>query len=532
MERPPWEERAVRALDVVAGGALLYVALRLGLDHARWVSLDTRPVLDEDSMFHVARITDEWRAFRDAPGPSTLFPVGNYPPLLSWLVWLEWAWHGPSGAGLRAAQAVLTPLYVLGAGGLGWRVWGRAAAPAAGALAITVPQLWMQRSNVMLALTVTAFVALVYATAPLRFDKLRPAATLLAGAVAGLALLGHLSSLYFVAAMGVGAVVEAALHVRRERADLKPAVGRLALWTGGALLVCLPYYARSLPIILSVLGEHDQKYGHFAIPSAWHHLALLARVKHAFFLDWWQTAAMVGLGLSLLCVPFRPAVRVVLLTAVLAYAGILTFPQAHDRYLLPFVPLFGALAFAPLGLFTLPGPGRLVREGLALAVGLWAASWGLDYSAAAFAPRAPVLSLQQVAGPKAPEPLAPATEIRARLLDGPARRPWAAPAPNGGDPACGASLAAAVKEVEREWRSRWPPHFVSTARSLSGQALLADLRVEGIELLPQARLELPCPAPRCYLVATDGSSFATAAAEAGFRRIAGTAECGLWTSAR
>lgn len=433
--------RLDRALDV--GVVLLVgaIALKLGHDHARWVAADLAPTLDEDSQYHIGRILQEWRAFMHAPGLLTLFPVGNYPPVVSWFTWAEWARNGVSASGMRTCQVAFTPILVVGSAAMGWRTWGRAAALPAAALAVAVPMQWLQRSNVMLALAVTAFVALSYATVPIDMRRLRPLRTAGAGVIAGLALLSHLSAVYFVFALGVGATIEAGITVWRERGLWKVALGRLGIWTGVALAVCAPYYARSMGIILSVLDAHDQKYVQANQFGGWDALVFLVRIQHGFLLDWLQIAAEVGLLLTILVARWRPMARCYLVAAVLGFCGIVTFPQAHDRYLLPLVPLITCFAMAPLGLLVMGKRWGSARAVLAIGLAVCGSTWGLAFSARSMV-GAPEATEAYAAGPGAVPPQAGRDRVIRALLTGPAERAWTAPAPHAGFPGVEAVVAA------------------------------------------------------------------------------------------
>lgn len=526
----PWGVVLGRGLDLLVGLVVLWIALRLGEDHLRWVRLDVGAQLDEDSLYHVQRIVDEWRAYVLHPSPATAYPVGNYPPLVSWVTWARWWAGGMDAVGMREAQAVFTPILALGTAGMAWRAWGRGAAPPAAALSVAVPELWLERSNVMLALAVTGLLAAAYATVPLRFERLRPWRTVAAGVVTGLALLGHLSAVYFVVALGVGAVVEAMLAVRADRGRWRVALGRLSLWTASALAVCLPYYVRSMGVILHVLAEHDRKYSQAFTPVLADRLVFLARIKHGFFLDWYQVAVEVGLVVGLALAWRIPAARAYGITAVLGYLGIVSFPQAHDRYLLPLVPIFGVFALAPLGLLVQGARWRLAREGLAAALGLWVSGFGLAFSAGAFDRGAPPATIREVEGPKMLPPRSPADAIVASLLDGPARRPWSAPGPHGG-PDCVEAMVHAIEDAERG-RSGGVPRLLVVGPASTTAVFQAELVVRGVQVDMLERPVLQCDRPRCYVITTPGAGYDDRLTAAGYAPAHAPSEhsANLWTS--
>lgn len=330
-------------------------------------------------------------------------------------------------------------------------------------------------------------------------------------------LLTHLSAVYFVFAVGVGASVEGVGAMVKDRTRWRVVFGRLGLWTAAALAVCLPYYARSLSIILHVLHEHDRKYGSSA--GFWELMVFLSRIKHCFFLNWYQIAAEVGLVIALGLAALRPVVRVYLVAVVIGYAGIVNFPQAHDRYLLPLVPLLGVFALAPLGLLVVGTRWRLPRELLAISLGLLAASWGLTYSAGAFVRGGPSPTLRDAEGPKVLAPESPREAVIASLLDGPARRPWSAPFPHDG-PDCVSAMVHALEAAEAGFPATGMgsplPRLLVMGPGSAPNVYEAEIVVHGLRVDVATRPVLACDRPRCYVVLTPGAVMADRLTAAGY----------------
>jgi hypothetical protein len=377
-----------RLLDGVAVVAVCLIALRLGLDHAAWVAADRTPVLDEDSEFHAVRFIREYRHLLADPGFRTLVPAGNYPPLVEWVTWLGFARDGVTAVGLRNAQVPFTSLLSLATALLAWRAWGRAAAVAAAALCVVYPPLWPQRSNVMLMVPVAATTAAAYATLPIPGVDRRAGAAALGGVALGAALLTHVSAVYFVAPLIAFVVVRAA-WVGRRKAARGAAFGSAAVWLGVAALVAAPWWLPSVLTVSGIVGNHWGR-----APEGldlYGRLYFVMRLKEVYLPGPQYWAVLAGLPISLILAWRRPMVVVTLLTLFAGFAGLLTFPQSHDRYFLPLVALLTVVAAAPLGLLAWPGPLRRVREVLALALAGVAVGYGLRFSAASLRPDAPTL---------------------------------------------------------------------------------------------------------------------------------------------
>lgn len=522
-----WSPRQERFLNAGTAITILVLAIRLSWDHALWVSLDHSPLLDEDSAFHAVRIAkdyywfiaDPFSWFREIPSFSLPSPSGNYPPVVSWVTWLGFACFGLKGEVFRSSQVIFTFLLSVGSGILAWRAWGRASGIASAGMAVVYPLLWLQRSTIMLMAPLAGTSALAYATIPLANGQRNRVWSLLGGVAFGLASLTHVSFVYFGVPLSVFVVLRAGWCARDPQVR-RPVLQETATWIGAASITAGIWWFPNLPMITGVVGNHWNVYRD--TPTIWGRAYFLVRLKELYLAGPQLWAVLAGFFLCFLLARRRPMALGGALVFVAGYLWLQTFPQAHDRYYLPFVSIFSMFAVAPLGVLSLEGPGRRIREGVAILLATGVVWWGLSFSAAAFGAAAPPLrgyaeipeglSLMHVHPPQATEQQLREGDalVRRALLQPPQNPIRSAPRPNREVLPFGALAEMVVKDLQEVPRSERTQPVYMVQSDFPVEGVIVEVALRGrFELMSGYRIgnqEFPCALPPCYAISDPQSA--------------------------
>lgn len=374
-----WVERhKARILDAISLLIIFGIAIKLSLNHAAWVRQDIAPMLDEDSGFHGIHIVREYLNWIHDPSFQTLFPIGNYPPLVSWTTWIGFILGGLNSEVLRLSQVPFTGILCLGTALWAWRIWGRMAAVAAAGLCIVYPPLWIQYSNIMRMAPLAAMSALSYASIPLMGEKRQLFLAGLGGVLFALASLTHVAFVYFGVPLALYVVLRGVWLAHKME---------VLVWVAMAMVVAGPWWFPNLLMISSVVDNHWDYYRER--PDIWGQLYFLVRLKEIYLPGPHYFACILGIPLSLGFARTRPLAAAGVGVAIAGFCGLLSFPQAHDRYYLPMIPLLTAIVVAPVGVLTMQGPIQRLRMLLGLGLTLGALAWGLQFSALGLTSEAP-----------------------------------------------------------------------------------------------------------------------------------------------
>lgn len=506
-----WIQRhQTRILDVISLVIIFGISIKLGLNHAAWVRQDTAPMLDEDSGFHGIHIVREYLNWIHDPSFQTLFPSGNYPPLVSWAAWIGFILGGLNSEVLRLSQVPFTGLLCLGTSLLAWRIWGRMAAVAAAGLCIVYPPLWIQYSNIMRMAPLAAMSALSYASIPLMREKRHLFLAGLGGGLFGLASLVHVAFVYFGVPLALYVVLRGVWLARKME---------VVVWVVMAVVVAGPWWFPNLLMISSVVDNHWDYYRER--PDIWGQLYFLVRLKEIYLPGPHYFAIVLGLPLSIGFAWKRPLAVGVVWVAVAGFCGLLSFPQAHDRYYLPMIPLLTAIAVAPVGVLNVPGPLRWLRAAIGLGLAGAALFWGLQFSALGLTSESPSIrgyneiaetfSLMAVHPPRASieQQQQGAILVRRGLWTYPHKWVLSAPHPDG-NPVPTAALGQIIAD---DMRNLPPIDLEREILQLNSDLLIAgigievalhgyaNIRIVAPHTLPESTaLDLRCSALPCYAV--------------------------------
>lgn len=367
-----WRSWAFAALLVALGGFFAW-------DHVCWVLEDDLPELDGDSVVHASAIVFGWTSLQFEWNPRSLLSLGTYPPVAYWAAWSAFGAFGASVTMMRESQALFSALLALGSGLLVQRVSGRAAGLAAAALCFTFPNLWWQRSVVMLALPAAACLTLAYAFLSVADEPGRLRRAVAGGGAMALASLSHTSVLYWLVATFLAQLAGAARGYLRKREGARLHLRDLLVQYAVPAVVGGAWYVASRRDILTAFRNV-----HISPSRVWtwaDPLVLVGWLRDSFLLAPAAWAFCAGL----LCLPFfwrrNGLLAPMAAGAAGGFFGVVSYPDVHARLFLPLIPFLLVVMSLPLAALRLPGPlpGPRRWVGRALALGLVCA--GLSFSA-------------------------------------------------------------------------------------------------------------------------------------------------------
>ena len=387
------------------------------VEHAIWAWACTAPVVRGDgarhAIFTVSRVR-EWMS--GGPGPlSWLLEPLYYPTFTTVTAWPV-IWAGLPGApGVRASLALYTGVLVAGSSLAAWRVGGRRLGLAAGLAVLTVPLLWMLRTDVMLDVPLAALVAAFLAALPLAGAvRVRLWRSLLCGVVLAVGMLTKQAMPYLAApalawvglpavwrvlrqssGIGTSAVVCAGVMLavglggglflkglgwpavlwigvvgvglgwlawRRRAAHLGELVGVGAV----ALVLAGPWYARSVGPILE--GLRITRAAHADVPvgldGLWRIIGMTPYTTHHLLPAPWAVALLVAVLALPWWVRRRPLLGPAFAAAVGGQLLISSFPDLHARHYAPLLAPLLVLGVGAWDALAAAVEGRRLGRGL------------------------------------------------------------------------------------------------------------------------------------------------------------------------